>query len=161
MNFIEAVTALKEGRCEGIKRTGWYTPHLQIDNSAATSFRWADGGRNAFSLCDYLADDWQLVNERPQVEEVEAAPLFRVINPVSGKNYSLEHTLKRGEEVAKRHGFVCVPLTGTYTRPIPPKKKRRELVGTAESTLSSHYYDFMRDTNKMPSGAKIFAEWQE
>lgn len=158
MNFIEAVTELKGGRCEGIKRENW-----RIDKVLILSPHF--GGELRFEAVafinianDILADDWQLVNPRPLTEEVEV---------VRWECIHCHHIVQDAGDCDPPDGNYCcqhhvghIKLTGTYTRTIPVKTKRREYVGEAENVLEAECDEAMRGNYGMSADAKIYAEWQ-
>lgn len=127
MNFLEAVRELVEGKCKGIKRPGGIVRRDKHFDIYADSI---------------LADDWQLVDPVPQEEEVE---VVRWYSPSLNLVFD-------AESIARAQGD-CIPLTGTYRRPVKPKVKRRVSLGYVSKT--GYIYE------GVPSRAKFYAEWEE
>lgn len=140
MNFIEAVTALKEGRCERIK-SGLMTVGLTIIENGCLAFKSTDAFNCNVNL---LLSDWELVNPIAQYEEVK---IVRWLVPET-------NTLFYNGEPRECDKEKFVKLTGTIKREVKPKVKRREQIGfTGPVTFNA--------TTKIPHDANFFAEWSE
>ncbi|RMG02285.1 MAG: hypothetical protein D6726_07930 [Nitrospirae bacterium] len=68
MNFLEAVRALKEGRCRAIKYKGWDEEELVMDNKSEPrylAFKYINSHNKCrFGLeIDTYCGDWELVDE--------------------------------------------------------------------------------------------------
>jgi hypothetical protein len=143
LNFIEAVTALRNGECEGVRRHGW-------GNYFGADFKWRSGGdKGSFAggyFSDTFVDDWELVNPIPATEEVE--------------------------ELWYRHknGFIMAPSMGrnladwtlvkvTYSRPVKRKEKKR--VEITEISFGNGIHIRCAPESGVPVSAKFFAEWEE
>jgi hypothetical protein len=142
MNFLEAVQALANGECEGIKRVGTFfslhlEDHLLKDN---------DGDIFQPYLDSILPSDWELVNPKPQYEEVEVVRWLDI-------RTNITHTMGIDDE-KNLDPQIWVKLTGTYKREIPRNVKRREEI-TGVGTLHR------LDGSRIPKSAKIYAEWKE
>ena len=132
MNFLDAVKALQEGRCEGVKRKGW---GFVYDS-------YADGinfNHDKIAFEHFLAEDWQLVNEVKQYEEVEVVAY-----------YDPELEIFYKEDVRPQRPCI-IELKGTIKREIKPKVKHREEVHCR------HYTSYA----DVPFRAKFYAEWEE
>lgn len=147
MNFIEAVTELKEGRCKGIKRPSFEVLIVPIlsrygNNDGAQILAWQGEHSLYLRIEHFLATDWQLVDPVPQTEEVEVKPAYRCTN-------CDWLSTRKNDKCCNRPNNVL--LTGTYTREVKPKVKRRELLGTAG----------VSGIVSVPDDAKLYAEWEE
>ena len=72
MNIIEAVQALSAGRGEGLRRQAWQRgAFLEISESESEPLIFNCGTTYISYACDFLADDYELVNPKPQTETVE------------------------------------------------------------------------------------------
>jgi hypothetical protein len=151
MNFLEAVQALEDGRCEGILHTNWVQKlapqFLVIEKNNLT---WS-GGHEFLGFCvsQMLTNDWQLVNPIPQTETVEVK---RFVNLLTGD--CRQPHMMDGLKDANR----WVELTGTYERPVPAKVKHREEIiprcGDYQVKTSREYRSFT-------GTERIFREWEE
>ena|ERR1035437_1388748 len=103
MNFIEAVTELKEGRCRGIKLN-------------STFF---NGDEFRVDLSERFSDDWELVNPVVQYEEVE---VIRFLCSKCDTVYT---------DSCGCCNKPAIRLTGIIKREIKPKVKRRMLLKEA------------------------------
>lgn len=132
MNFIEAVAALNEGRCIGIKRAVDSRFILFRDNLFYDI---------SISVNDLLAEDWELVEPVKQYEEVKVERLL-VIFP-NGSEIIIDKKLK------SQYPDACmfVELTGTTKVEVKPKVKHRE--------------ELMINDFKYPENARFFTEWEE
>jgi hypothetical protein len=136
MNFLEAVKALKEGKCEGITCSSSNSDKpivrkLELNNKFIAP--------PIDSVGLFLSEDWQLVNEVKQNEEVEVVGYYHVASgDVSRSPWG------KGEEQIK--------LTGTMKREIKPKVKHRVLIGCLGQSNSF---------KGAPLNADLFAEWEE
>lgn len=111
MNFIEAVTALKEGRCEFIQRESL---GIEIGTDKL------DQIDTRLYLDSILAQDWKLVNPKPIYEEVEVERYLWVNGDKEGIYKDLPF-LPPACEIIK--------LTGTVKREVKPKVKKLVEVG--------------------------------
>jgi hypothetical protein len=155
MNFIEAVRALSNGECAGIRHLNWtqaYMPqYLIIDNLSPWKwFAWAGNHPFlGFSLSQMLSDDWELVNPTPETEEVEVKRWLCSCGNCYGHKVNAQ-MCKLGIEC---DGEV-VELVGHYTRPVKRKVKFREEV--------TDFDEFGLKWNCRHSlGIKFFVEWEE
>jgi hypothetical protein len=90
----------------------------------------------------------------PETEEVEV----KQIATVRVDNGTVFAVYDEGDEIEEGFPeFVAIQLTGSYTRPIPKKVKKRVLVGHTLS-YGIHWQEL---TEQIPAGAKIFAEYEE
>lgn len=144
MTFTDAVKELAEGRCEGIERkgvivtfddAGFFIPRVNCQD-------WV------------LADDWQLVGVKPQVEEVPDVA-YRIVR--DGQFYGIAPNFDALKEHIKLHPKDTFhELKGTYLRPVRRKVKRRERIALTGNSLY-----FTTILGEIPSDAKLFAEWIE
>ena len=121
MNFLQAVQALKEGKCGGIKLN-------------STFF---NGDEFRVDLIELFSNNWELVNEVKQYEEVEV---------VRWLSYD-------GNLFLKQITDEDIKLTGKIKREIKPKiKRRKEFLNAAELKHCSW---------NIPENAIIAVEWEE
>ena len=161
MNFLEAVQALSDGRCKGITRpmlSGYARLNDDIstkdyDYSAygvTSALVWITGNSpsylSTFGIENYLATDWQLVDETPQFEEVEVVRWYctscKNSQGMEGTNLCCE--------------LPMVKLTDTYRRPVRRKVLRREEIH--RPNIGDIY---VNASEIVPPTAKFFAEWEE
>src|SRR5512135_2316022 len=135
MNFIEAVEALKEGRCEAIKpfAKNFGNPyHLKLDETGALIYPHYPKGTKLHvnSICG----DWELVNPKPQYEEVEIKR-WEIFDK-DGEHLTYSHISYKDacDHIAVSNGGYVVELTGIMRREIKPKLKCRELIGETDSS---------------------------
>lgn len=154
MNFLEAVTALKNGECKGIKP--------DYDGAATYVTRGdylslGDGSGMRRSVEDLLGD-WQLVNPKPQTETREIIGYSVVFDSGESMVFGLKSCAEiEAERYEKQFGhFQIIPLTGTVELPVKPKVKHREdiseVVGCGHFTVNGVL---------IPKHAKTFAEWED
>jgi hypothetical protein len=109
MNFIEAVTALGNGECEGIKRSLWSADSVLIAVKEKIEFP------NSISyipyLMDFQYDDWELVNHIPATEEVEISKWYcPICNNISNLPCAHERVLLTGHytrEITRTTNKIC------------------------------------------------------
>jgi hypothetical protein len=145
MNFLDAVRELEAGRCKKII-SGCITLHEGGEGNRYLLNN-ADNGPLLF-LRDYLADDWELVDPIPQTEEVEVIA-WAMLNS-EGELCNLRD---KEPTTDSRHDQFF-KLTGTYTREVKPKVKRRELVQIKRNG------EVIGD-QPIPNTAKFYAEWED
>lgn len=151
MNLTESVKALHDGMCDGVRRASWQRgTFLELDDDVMLAFNC--GSPYIPYACDFLADDYELVNPKPQKETVEVKRCILV-------------NKRTGEELSHDYGVIYdgsiydfVELKGTFHREIKPKVKRREKL-----KLSAIEEDNIRYRHQIPgpSSFGIFAEWEE
>jgi hypothetical protein len=157
MNFLDAVQALKDGKCGRIRPATYSICEYEINK---------DGDLVLYNSCnkgiirqaiDFL-NDWQLINPTPQTEtvEVKAFGVYREDGYCNGKF----DTMKEAESAGNSFNYPrqIVELTGTYLRSVKPKVKRRE-----EIQLIDGRYQLMnsREYRSVIPGSKFFREWEE
>lgn len=156
MNFTDAVRELAEGRCEGIKRNEYAANHRYPGQvfvpSSSSSFQMC----NKEDIADILADDWQLVNPKPVMEEVEITAYLTTFDSGDTDPILSDHV----PVFPFSKGHATQSHTFKYSRPVAKKVKRRELVGAAASVLVDTACFNMESGTGMPDDAKIFAEWE-
>jgi len=105
MTFLQAVQALSEGVCEGIKRPDWKW-YMKKEESYLTTTHGL-----SLAIESYLATDWELVGEVPQFEDVEVVRWqCLTCGYIEGDGrIPSPNSCCRSEERIK--------LTGTYKRP--------------------------------------------
>lgn len=138
MKFQDALQKLNEGRCKEIRNGDCFyklasLTKVVINSSTLTPI--------ALSPENFLSEDWQLVNTKPQYEEVEVVVWY---DPKLNKFYDVDVT-------AQRSGLV--KLTGTFKREIKPKVKQRLCVGKARH--------FIGNMLNIQYDADVYAEWEE
>lgn len=153
LTFIEAVEALKEGRCEGIKRPQMDVKivcvPIKYGENAGNILAWAGYDTLFMDIDFYSATDWILVDPTPQFEEVE---VVRWLTLLPKNDTYTSKTEAEAQVLAERHGGVVVKVVGTYCREIPTKVKRREEIHRDCCSINS---------KNIPFGAKFYAEWEE
>jgi len=98
---------------------------------------------------DHILD---ILDPPPKYETVETEPMWGLANKATGE---LTGDLFPTEESAADNiypNYIPVKLSGTYTRPVPAKVKRRQEVSRSYCASGS---------NIIPEGAKFYAEWEE
>ena len=144
MNFIDAVKALANGKCEGIKRD---CAVYKLDQNCV--LRCEQKG-NDVGICissdSILAENWQLVGEVKQYEEVKIKAKCEV-----SPNGTIILVVPESEQIAVYPGNVLIELTGTMKREIKLKVKRKEYLGKA-----LHVGGYT-----IPESADMYAEWEE
>ena len=152
MDFLSALTELKEGRCEGIKRkfatNTFYKSHESLDCIVYIEHM--------------LSNDWQLVNPKPKYEEVEVVQYALVDENGIQQATSNESFLMRESGM---FNFTEVKLTGTYQKEVKPKVVKRKQIGD-ENTLYTKIKEsdddiYNRIYKSKNSGMKIIVEWEE
>lgn len=150
MNFTDAVRELAEGRCEKIEKDGifanLYMGYLQFKCSSGGELNPHYFFRPEF----YLADDWELVGEKPQMEEV---PVVRWLHRVE------DRLMPEGFTPKDKQGFV--KLAGIDQRPIPRKVKRREEITPLSITHNEVVCCKISGAKGMDSSMKFYREWEE
>lgn len=142
MNFIEAVRELKEGRCTHIKHKRFGNIHgIYEGRETCFCLVWSDGGKLFNNATLMLSEDWELVNPKPQFEEVEIVKWYCNI---CGK-ICLSDDIHCGKPIVK--------LTGIFKNEIKPKVKHRIKL--------THAKHFIALGSAVPLQADIFAEWEE
>lgn len=141
MNFLEALSELKEGRCEGIKlvQSNYVSPVFKLHNHFITMADEFFKMSNALML---LSDEWTLVNPKPSTTTVEVE--YYAIVDETGKVCATYNRPFQCEGMDK--GMRNVKLTGSFEKVVPIKVKRREILN-----LSNVYCD----------DVKFYAEWFE
>ncbi len=155
MDFLQAVTALRDGLCEGITRPGWASV-------IGVELGFFSDRMNLGVVNNVLSDDWKLVGVKPQTETVEII-VWRVYSP-SG-TWQTANTLETAEKLASgRAGMRIVELRGVDIVPVKPKVKRREEITVTEwywpKTLK-HPVAKETENDGTPVDAKCFMEWEE
>jgi hypothetical protein len=155
MNFTEAVQALNDGRCEGIKKEGWLPDNYLVVDGDGCFLTFPNGTYIPF-VCDFLADDWQLVNERPQMEEVE---VVRWECDSCGATY-VDVPPPAICDILGCNNNTYIKLTGKRLVPVKPKVKRREKLCDGNSsnflTLSGFSKIISLSDGK---DVEVFIEW--
>jgi hypothetical protein len=152
MNFIEAITALKDGLCEGVRRSG-KTRMLK------GNLHWDETGNDDEWDCtipgieSIIADDWELINPKPQMETITIKQWAKFSVKTGGLLCIGDEDNK--PQSADSANFPVVEGTFTYERPVKAKVKRREVVGTFQG------YGGHAMRSDIPKNAKLIAEWQE
>jgi hypothetical protein len=142
MDFLEAVKALKNRECEGI-RPGLNALYIKLHDGI---LRWTGRGGSEIRADQFTSDQWVLVNPKPRTKERE-----------------VERWLcNQCQFITLLSHQICpqclsntppVKLTGTYEVEIPRKvKKRVELKGFVGQSI---------DGTIVPLDANVFAEWEE
>jgi len=126
MNFLDAVQALKDGKCNEIINGSGYTVikkgTLLFVKESSSMFK---------PNISAIFCDWQLVDPIPQTETVEVKR-WGIIAPsgfCEGTNSSYDIAVEKATDYGP--GYSVIELTGTFTRPVPAKVKRREVFNNA------------------------------
>lgn len=149
MNFLEAVQALANGECEGIRRLGGYATITLSEGCLQDCYKDA---RNI------LANDFILVNPIPKTEnrEVKRWMIRESDGNITGIPFATYKQAENYCENCKIENANIIELTGFVEVPIPRKVKRRmdisEVVGCGHFTVNGVL---------IPKDAKTFAEWEE
>lgn len=138
LTFIEAVQALKDMRCMGIRHRAWIDPdvHLVI-NSEMNWFAWSNPSCRfmGFAMAHICDAGWSLVNPVMPTEERELKQ-FALIT----KDGRIIEICDHEEDAV--HMCMCdqyvVRLSGKYTVPVPQKEKKRVEVEGVEWQCLSH-----------------------
>jgi len=129
MNFLDAVRALQAGECGGIRRNDvmWkYT--LDGDGNLCM----LDKDQSAGS---FLADDWELVNPKPQTVTKEVKRWAVVDEKTGGVHFTSGNIEQCEVRLPDYPGpLAIVELTGTYTVEVP--KVRKMVTGRVEWALT-------------------------
>lgn len=135
LTFLQAVKALKDGMCEGIRRPIQYPDYVSMQQNDlktdVVSYR--DSGFLSWVPENYLATDFELVNPKPRTEPVECDPIWR------HKTEKIIYFEEPPASLADNY----VRVTGTYQLPIPEPEpvevegvvKMRTESGTGRSIL--------------------------
>lgn len=153
MNIIEAVQALKDGLCDGIKRESWSGTILSLSSGIIRQYNGndTDNIRRAENL---IGDDWQLVNPKPQTETVEVKRWAKLDKNGNYHGGTFDKAQAERWSDSSKNSFI-VELTGTYEKPVKPKVKHREQVFGFEGHFAGG------STFKFSGKYNIFAEWTE
>lgn len=131
MNFLDAVQALKDGKCKSIERDGVMPLNLSVSGYIMNCI-----GLFVLNTEHILADDWQLVNPVIKYEEVEVVKYM-----VKGEMGDFFYDCKPE--------YPCIKLTGTIKKEIKQKvKHRKEIV-------------VIPVNQDIPLSARFYAEWEE
>lgn len=149
MNFVDAVAALKNGECEGIRAEGWNSDNVLVIRAGELKLR---QGLHYIPYAIDFSKDFQLVNPKPLTEKREVKRWICLECETAFEAHS--PTVKAGECCT---GKRLVELTGTYDAPVKPKVKRREEISASYDGNANFYLS----RNGIPKGAKIYAEWLE
>lgn len=155
MNFIEAVQALVDGRCTRIKRSGFGEEFFR---NGALGVRECEDNTPVTTTLWLLADDWEMVDPRPQYETVQLERWVQV---------NLETGMTEGglftAPVPTGKRFTSVRVTGAYEREVKPKVKRQ-----VELAVWSKPVEEFKGATRLvsfpdgvPNAVKVFAEWEE
>ena len=149
MDFIEAVKALKDGRCTLARLRsvciGFKGDILRCYHSPS-DFPEHPSSTFNFHADDYTGDDWQLVNPKPQTETVTVKRWAEMYPDGTMRRYFPSQPDSDYYDPSN----IIVELTGTYEAPVKPKTKRREERGHG-----------MPRPDHVPMDAKMFYEWEE
>jgi len=144
MNFVDAVRELKEERCEGIKRKiSIVTLHEGVLCQHGVPV-FVDGE-------SIIAEDWELVNPKPQFEEIEV----------------VRWCWNNGEREIYSEEKPCLPpldyklikLTGKRKVEVKPKVKHREEL--KELLQAGMYAPKLAPFVYKGRNVQLFAEWEE
>jgi len=154
MDFIEAVRELKDGRCKGITTEGGQV-FILVDGGRFLEAVDSPNALRGPSKVDAILDDWSLFDPHPVTEEVEVKR-WAVVAP-SGLVYDtfscLENAKKNSLSVS---GSTIVELTGTHTREVKPKTKRREEVPHTGKVVTASGIDVPFSVSR-----HVFVEWED
>ena len=120
MNFIEAVRALKEGKCKSISCWG---PIVTID---LTDLR-----TKGLSVESILSEQWTLVNPVKQYEEVEVVRYM-------WKDHNGKEKISEVVPFLHPGDYEIIALKGTMKREIKPKVKHREDITDKVMSVGKH-----------------------
>jgi len=160
MNFLDAVLALKEGRCAGIKSIT--AEYIYSDSGGYLRFDPTGEIRGPSRLSTLLADDWQLVNEKPVYREEtitrwaiadDGGNIGQTYRTEAAANEALTDYLKN----AKYADRQVIKLTGVQKIEVKPKVLHREEI---EVSLVKLMTIAKNDSLRINHNAKIFAEWE-
>lgn len=145
MNFTEAAQALKDGLCEGFRRETWQRGiFLEIGSSASKPLIFNYGAAYISYLCDFIANDYVLVNPKPQMETVTTTVKVGLF---PNGSYDVAPRIWRDD-------YPLIEGTLTFKKPAEKKVKRRLEIPSTAIALSC--------TNLISSiDYKFFAEWEE
>lgn len=152
MNFIEAVQALKDGRCEGILHTDWSQHKPQYLVHRADTLTWNNGSSvpaYTILISQFASQNWQLVNPRPLTETKEVIGWRRRDREGNLLEYTEKVEVVNGWE---RQSYFYEVVHGTYTVEVKQKVKRREEL--PRMSMAKEYLSMSPDT-------RFYAEWQE
>jgi hypothetical protein len=147
MKLSEAIIEFKMGRCTAFKRKDLIGT-VYINKLEMFEFKDVCGDCSLTSG-DILAEDWELVDPKPQYEEVEEV-CYCSIDRLGKHHYSSFPFLPI-------EGCDQFKLTGKHKIEIKPKVKRRMFVG--ESVKNGIFTNYA--IASVPPGSSIFAEWEE
>ena len=165
MNFLEAVKALNNGECEGIRHLNWtqkMTPQFLCKGKDGC-FAWSGGFPfEGFLVSQCTTDDWELVAPVPQTEDVEIKR-WAIYSENGDFKVSMRHDVKPDQTYIDDNWPGChlVELSGMLPVEVKPKVKHREII---------HYElggEFVADNNRwrpisdLPKTAMKYAEWEE
>lgn len=140
MNFLEAVKELKDRRCEGIARSWWVGTVIRLNEDTTLS------SLDGTFISSFLAEDWELINLKPQYEEVEVVRWLH------------KHKVNLYSEIEPIHNIEdWIVLKGIDRREVKPKVKRREEVTPGHNWLWKSP-DMLA---KRPENSKCYFEWEE
>ncbi len=103
MDFLEAVRALREGKCVGITRPGWGEDKLVIENGYIKLANKDGTYRLHFADDEILATDWELVPKPKVKKKIEGW-----VNLYRHSNHSWTNTLIHPDKITAlvwRKGF--------------------------------------------------------
>jgi hypothetical protein len=153
MNLADGVQSFCDGLCDGFRRKIWQRgTYLVLKERGELSF--PDNAYIPYS-CDFLADDYELVNPKPQTETKEVTA-WASVDSTNGRVWSIG-TKERMEIMTSPDStnlIKIVELTGTYEMPVKPKVKRREEIPI--TCVSITRTDLPTNGN-----CKFYAEWEE
>lgn len=142
MNFLDAVRALNEGRCEGIKRPN----HINYVTLNYETLEYANGLFKPFTS-ECLAEDWELVNEVKQYEVVEVERWLYV-------NSNGKENVSKQKPMLPPDCTIIGKLNCIIKREIKPKKKVLTEVGSTANRGS-----FVK--SGIPAGTRLYAYLDE
>lgn len=145
MNFTDAVRELTEGRCEGISCSDC----IYENRNGFLNYVNAFVGVMLDSE-DILSDNWELVNPKPEYEEVEVT------------RYMWKHATSDGIIVEKYSeelpflfpNVLVTKLTGMIKKEIKPKVKMRKEFNNVGDFILCKY-------GNAPKNAKVILEWEK
>lgn len=144
MNFLEAVRALKEGKCEGIRRISWQDNVGYIYLYGSNKLFTTHGNyfsENVQIASNIIAEDWELVNSVKRYEEVE------VVMYMSKKD---EAVIVKDVPTYSQN---WIKLTGVIKQEIKPKVKHRVVI--------NEHWEGSRLQDGLADDCVLIAEWEE
>lgn len=140
MNIIEAIDKLNTGRCIGIKNKTLYGDRVyKLNGGGIFSF---EDSAVFMGWETILSEDWELVGEVKQYEEVEVVKMY---SESTGKTYPCW---------VEGIPADAIKLSGTIKREVKPKKKVLTEVGSTANRGS-----FVK--SGLPSGTRLYAYLEE